>query len=95
MTLPLTKQQERLWRYIRSCERSPSYVEMAQALGLSSKSGVNRLVEALSAKGYVRYTPCRSRSIIAVDPRNDLTKFKSSDLMAELERRGILLGCDA
>jgi repressor LexA len=68
MTLPLTQQQEKLWRYIRSCERSPSFVEMQKAMGLSSKSGVHRLVEALRERGFVDYTPNRARTVVALNP---------------------------
>lgn len=68
MTMPLTERQEQLWNYIRSCERSPSFVEMQKALGLDSKSGVSRLIKGLQERGYVRRFPNRARSIVAVEP---------------------------
>jgi len=93
VTLPLTEQQEKLWRFIRSCERSPSFAEMSEAMGLSSKSGVHRLVRGLETKGFIRRTPGLTRAIVALDaPRADLAKVSTSELFAELERRGILLG---
>lgn len=93
MTLPLTQTQEKLWRYIASCDRSPSFIEMRDALGLSSKSGVHRLLDSLEHKGFVRRIRNRARAIIAVDPTQPtLRNVKTSELLAELERRGILLG---
>jgi SOS-response transcriptional repressor LexA len=87
MTLPLTEKQERLWRYIKSCERSPSYLEMATAMGLSSRSNLHTVVLALKKKGYVSYIPGLARTIIALDPDIDLTRFSTAELAAEIARR--------
>ena len=86
-TLPLTEQQERLWRFIQTCERSPSYDEMAAFMGLHSKSGIERIVSALRAKGFVHYIPNRTRSIVAINPELDLAGIPSATLAAELARR--------
>lgn len=43
--------------------RCPSYQEMADALGLRSKSGVHRLILALSERGFIRRLPDRARAI--------------------------------
>jgi SOS-response transcriptional repressor LexA len=93
MTLPLTRKQEQLWRYIQSCERSPTYDEMAVALGHKPKSrgNLNRMVVTLKEKGYVDYLPCRARSIVALHPRTDLSRAQTADLIGELERRGVVL----
>ncbi len=45
---------------------SPSYDELAQALGLASKSGINRMVTALVAQGAVTSTPAVARSLRVV-----------------------------
>ena len=98
MTLPLTENQEKLWRYIQGCDRSPTFEEMAVAMGMSCRGGqVSQIVDALEAKGYVRRIPYRSRSIVALDPEttSSLRHVKTSELMAELERRGMLMGCAA
>jgi repressor LexA len=68
VTLPLTQRQEQLWRFIRSCDRSPSFVEMQEALGLASKSGVHRIISSLEAKGFVQRIPGLCRSITATQP---------------------------
>jgi hypothetical protein len=54
------------------------------------------MIAALRDKGYVSYLPNRARSIVALEPHTAiLTRVKTSDLLAELERRGILLGLSA
>lgn len=95
--LPLTVRQEQLWRYIRSCERSPTYSEMALALygNVNAKGRVNILISALKERGFVDYIPNRARSIVALDPPAStlsiLTAASATTeaLLSELYRRGI------
>jgi repressor LexA len=42
---------------------APSFEEMKRALGLKSKSGVHRLVEALEERGFIRRLPNRARAL--------------------------------
>lgn len=93
MTLPLTAQQEKLWRFIMSCERSPTYDEMAEALGYSCRGQRTvEVVNALERKGYLRRFPGH-RTLVAIDPMHPpMEEIPTSALLAELERRGILLG---
>ena len=49
-------------RYQDEHQISPNYSEMAAALGLASKSGVNRIVKGLVERGFVRHTH-RARDI--------------------------------
>ena len=86
-TLPLTERQERLWRFIKSCHRSPSFDEMLEHMGLQSKSGICRMIDALEAKGYARRSKYRVRSVVAVDPATDLSRFSTAELASELARR--------
>ena len=86
MTRPLTKKQEKVWQYIKSCERSPTYREMMEALGERSVNGVFRTVMVLRERGFVTYRPGKVRSIVATDP-NTLAAFTTSELQAELARR--------
>jgi repressor LexA len=65
--IPLTKRQKALLDYLRSCDECPSFTEMKTALGLKSKSGVHRLVDALEERGYIRRMPNRARAIEVVD----------------------------
>jgi SOS-response transcriptional repressor LexA len=87
MTLPMTRQQERFWRYLQSCERSPSYKEAAKALGLASTCGIARLAQALERKGYVRRQYASARSLVATEPSPDLSRIPTAELAAELSRR--------
>jgi len=42
---------------------SPSFEEMKLALGLQSKSGVHRLINALEERGFIRRLPNRARAL--------------------------------
>jgi len=57
---------------------SPSFHEMQEALGLSSKSSVFRLLEALEERGKIKRFRNRARSIILLD---------QPALTADLEQR--------
>jgi SOS-response transcriptional repressor LexA len=86
MTLPLTAKQERVWRYIKSCDRSPTYREMERALG-SSKGKLSDVITSLKERGYVAYIPNRARSIIALNPELDLADYPTEALISEIKRR--------
>ena len=66
----LTHQQTTLLRFIESYSAQhgvcPSFDEMRDALGLRSKSGVNRLVTALEERRAIRRLPNRARAIEVV-----------------------------
>jgi hypothetical protein len=94
VTVPLTENQEKVWSFIRSCDRSPTYDEMEAATGMG-RGQLNPIVAALKEKGYVDYIPYRARSLVALDPSHSLKCFKTSELMAELEQRGVRFGCAA
>lgn len=87
MTRPLTPQQERLWQYIRSCRRSPSYQEMADALGYKSKTTPYSIVQQLKRRGYLFSRPGSAHAVIAFDPGTDLSAVPTDRLRRELERR--------
>lgn len=73
MTAGLTRAQSEalafIGRYIAKHGISPTYDEIAAALNLKSKSGVNRLVVALEDRGHVRRKPDRARSIELAERR--------------------------
>lgn len=69
----ITATQKRLLDYLRQYTVdnqgvSPSYNEMRTALGLASKSGINRLVCSLEERGMIRRIPNRPRAIEVLDP---------------------------
>jgi len=84
MTLPLTPKQERVWRYLRSCDRSPTYREMERDLRAGN---LNLTIATLKEKGFVAYVPGRARSLVAVEPGVTLAAFSTAALEAELKRR--------
>lgn len=62
----LTARQKKAYDFIRAgiiAGRCPAYTEIADHLGLVSKSGVCRLIEALIAKGYLEKVPHRARAL--------------------------------
>lgn len=63
----LTEKQAELLSYLDSyidkTNTSPSYDQMAKAIGLKSKSGVHRMILALEERGFVRRAPYRARAI--------------------------------
>lgn len=71
MQYGLTPEQARCLAVIRAYAaegRVPTYDEMRTALGLGSKSGVNRLIMALEERGHIVRLPNRQRSIRLVAP---------------------------
>jgi len=63
----LTKKQLELLNFIHDRVRetgiAPSFDEMKDALGLRSKSGVHRLINALDERGFIRRMPHRARAL--------------------------------
>jgi hypothetical protein len=63
----LTKRQRDLMIFMRDYMDqngvSPSFDEMVEALGLSSKSGIHRMITALEERGFVRRLPGRARAL--------------------------------
>jgi repressor LexA len=63
----LTRKQKDLLLFIhermRSGEIAPSFDEMKDALGLKSKSGIHRLINALVERGYLERLPHRARAL--------------------------------
>lgn len=63
----LTRKQRDLLLFIRRRIEddgiSPSYEEMKAALGLKSKSGIHRLIDALEERGFLRRLPHRARAV--------------------------------
>jgi repressor LexA len=46
---------------------SPSYQEIGEAVGIASKSGVKRVIDALVARGHLELMPRRARSLVIVE----------------------------
>lgn len=72
--------------YMDEHESSPSFEEIREGLGLTSKSGVHRLIDALVERGHIRRIPSRARAIEIVE-HNPLAGVSTADLLNEIERR--------
>ncbi len=89
--MSMTRKQHELLSYIKdyiakSGGVAPSFEEMKGAIGIASKSGVHRLLQALEERGLVRRLPDRARALVVV-PERPLLAFSTEELSAELERR--------
>jgi len=66
----LTRKQHELLTFIDGRIRaegvSPSFEEMKEAVNLSSKSGIHRLLSALQERGFIRRLPNRARALEVV-----------------------------
>ena len=51
-------------KYCAEHGHSPSYQEIADALGIASKSGVKRLIDGLVERGRLEMLPRRARSMV-------------------------------
>lgn len=91
MSVSLTRKQHDLLTFIKSyvAENNgvvPSFEEMQRALGLASKSGIHRLMDALEARGHIKRSRYRRRALELVD--GGLSNLPTDALISELSRRG-------
>jgi repressor LexA len=78
----LTPKQSRLLEYLISTLKdnrvSPSFDEMRQFLGLSSKSGVHRLISSLEERGFIKRLHNKARAIKILQEEESLPADISS-----------------
>jgi len=90
----LTVRQADLLSFIRERAakgETPSYQQMADAIGLESKSGIYRLVMALEERGYVERIPNRARAVRPLEVDRPLMGVPVERLLAELVARGVIV----
>jgi repressor LexA len=75
--------------YIQANSYSPSYQDVADHLGLATRSGAHRVLTELIDRGHLRRKHNRARSLEVIDPRSPLEQYSTEALIAELNRRGI------
>lgn len=88
----MTHFQQRLYDYLVSRVDnpvSPTYREMAAAIGAASTSTVLKMLDRLESDGWVTRTRGRQSSVRA-NIINQLEQVPTGALKAELERRGEL-----
>lgn len=84
----LTAKQQQLLLFIQKRLSdngvSPSFDEMKDALGLKSKSGVHRLINALEERGFLRRMPNRARAleILKVPDSQAVESTKENNVLA-------------
>lgn len=66
---------------------SPSFDELADALGLKSKANVKRMVDGLARQGLVTFVPGKTRTIRAVR-KDQFADVADQTLVDELRMRG-------
>lgn len=91
MKMSTTHKQAELLAYIKAHiadndGTAPSYEDMMHALGLASKSGVQRLLTALEERGLIARKYNRARCIVVL-PDDIFDGIPTSALVAELARR--------
>ena len=99
----LTLKQAELLAFIKQYQEyrhcTPSFEEMKEGLGLKSKSGVQRLIEAMVERGYIRRLHNRARCMEVVQQPElrenscvtlwrALDTVPTADLLTEIRRRG-------
>ena len=83
----LTAKQRDLLHFIKSYQEAhdhaPSFDEMKDAVGLKSKSGIHRLVNALEERGHIRRLANRARAIeiLATPAGGDQTSAHDSNVI--------------
>lgn len=91
--LSLTKKQAECLAFVsRTIQENgvaPSYQEIADELGLASKSGVHRLIEALIYRGHLVRAPNRARSLSLPAMVSDETKDAALMMVLKAVDRGV------
>lgn len=90
----LTPRAAELLAYLRERETTPSYREMARALGLNSMAVIHELVHQLEGRGAVTVQRGAGGHVLpfsvrVVTKRASLGSVATDDLLDELQRRGI------
>lgn len=84
----MTPAQSKLLGYVRNYiathDYSPSYDEMATAMGVASKSGIHRIIHGLMAAGKVRMRFGSARSIEIIGVSADPTRAQLADKIVKL-----------
>ena len=89
MTPAMLKALEAIRLHLRYKTHSPSYQEIADAIGVKSKSRVSDLIRALEERGEIRRLPNRARSIEVVNKTDFDRGFAAGRLsvLSEIEAK--------
>lgn len=99
MTVGLTPRESQCLDAIRRLTKNgvpPSYSELAEEIGVASKSNVVRYVRGLEKRGALRLTPGAPRSLHVVERRPptaaELHRFETAELLTLLAHVCSVLG---
>lgn len=76
MSFGTTRKQAELLAFLRERQAAggsmPSYTEMANAVGIQSKSGISRMIVAMEERGVIRRLPGQARAIEVIGAQSGL-----------------------
>lgn len=90
----MTRLQARLLAFLKAQEAegvTPSFEEMRTFLGLSSKSGIHRLLTSLQEQGKIQREYAKARRITVLPDRVAVSTVSTGQLIAELMERGFVI----
>ncbi|MBQ2811354.1 MAG: transcriptional repressor LexA [Alphaproteobacteria bacterium] len=91
----LTEKQYKLLLYINKITKetgcSPSFDEMNDAIGLTSKSGIHSLINALAEREFIKKLPHKARALEVIK----MPKFKPKAIIEEEKKRETALQTSA
>lgn len=83
----MTETQKKLYDYLASRTDNPvgpSYDEMVSATGISSKSGISRLLSELKERGLVDFIPNKSRSARILEKSDIVEAARKKELILNI-----------
>ena len=92
----LTVKQSKLFNYLsetlKETKVSPSYEEMKIALGLNSKSGIHRLINALEERGFIKRLHNKARAIQIIKNQDEENGSKTIKLVNQSNHKVHIYG---
>ncbi len=89
----LTSKQLKLYNFLNQTLKrtsvAPSYEEMKVALGLNSKSGIHRLVNALEERGFIKRLHNKARAIKIIDKNSRYNENSQVHMIANNSEKEI------
>lgn len=87
----MTAKEAKLLAYLKARAHNPvppSFEEMAEYMGVNSRSSIHRMLTSLEAQGKVRKSKAKARSVEVV-PDDPFRGISTQAIVDELIRRGV------
>ena len=92
LTVKQSKLLEYLTEVLNKNKVSPSFEEIRISLGMSSKSGVHRLINSLEERGFIKRLHNKARAIKILKEEDNINTFKKSrDFENNINSQNILI----